>query len=116
MNERRKTSQDLAPLEHRPSLPGRYDLYPSFPVAAGKVSGGFEALANQLSIHKTVIVDGYGGVFWQDFRTELEQVFQARGLRSHWVCIDDALLPKDEIETLVKPFLEIGRASCRERV
>ncbi len=105
MSERRKTSQDLAPLEHHPSLPGRYDLYPSFPLGAGKISRGFEALASQLSQHKTIILEGYGGVFWHDFRVNLEQLFTARGLRSNWVCIDDALLAEGEIERLVKPFL-----------
>ena len=82
-----------------------YDLYPSFDVGAGKIVTGFEALADLFTHSTRVVLDGYGGVFWDELRTGLEAVFQARGIRSAWVDVDDALLPADQLEALVAPFL-----------
>ena len=101
----RKTTQALALATHAPSSIGMYDLYPSFAVGAGKIATGFEALADLLTDSSRVVLDGYGGVFWDEFRTGLEAVFQARGVRSAWVNADDALLPADQLERLVAPFL-----------
>ena len=101
----RKTTQALAPATHAPSSAGQYDLYPSFDVGAGKIATGYEALADLLSGASRVVLDGYGGVFWHEVRTGLEAVFAARGIRSAWVNVDDALLPADQLELLVAPFL-----------
>ena len=104
----RKTSQDLAPAATNPTAPGHYDLYPGFAIGAGKIMLGFEALADQLASEAQVTLDGYGGVLWEHFRQQLEACFQARGLRSNWVCVDAALRSTLEIETLVAPFLGAG--------
>ena len=101
----RKTTQALAPATHAPSSGGMYDLYPSFDVGAGKIATGFEALADLFTHSTRVVLDGYGGVFWDEFRAGLEAVFTARGIRSAWVNVDDALLPTDRLEALVAPFL-----------
>jgi mannose-6-phosphate isomerase class I len=101
----RKTSQRLAPARHTPSAVGHYDLHPGFPVGPGKIGLGFEALADLIAGQTQVILDGYGGVFWEDFRQRLEQVLNARGVRSHWVCVETAMRSHAEIEALVEPFL-----------
>lgn len=101
----RKTTQTLAPATHTPSSSGQYDLYPSFDVGTGKIATGYEALADLMSGAPRVVMDGYGGVFWDELRTGLEAVFQARGIRSAWVNVDDALLPAEQLEALVAPFL-----------
>jgi mannose-6-phosphate isomerase class I len=101
----RKTSQRLAPATHTPSAVGHYDLHPGFPVGPGKIDLGFEALADLIAGQTQVILDGYGGVFWEDFRERLEQVLKARSVRSHWVCVEAAMRPSSEIDALAKPFL-----------
>ena len=101
----RKTTQALAPATRTPSSSGQYDLYPSFDVGAGKIATGFEALADLLNGSARVVLDGYGGVFWDELKTGLEMVFAARGIQSAWVNVDDALLPADQLEALVAPFL-----------
>lgn len=101
----RKTTQRLAPSRHTASSPGDYDLYPSFVLESGKIALGFEALADLIASSSCVVLDGYGGVFWEDFRSHFDDVFNARGVRTAWVNVEDALRPSAEIEALALPFL-----------
>lgn len=101
----RTTSQRLAPATHEATAAGRYDLYPGFPVGAGKIGLGFEALVDHLIGARQITIDGYGGTLWDDFRDRLEAAFQAKGIRTAWVRADDALRPNHEIESLIAPFL-----------
>ena len=101
----RKTSQRIAPATHTPSAVGHYDVHPGFPVGPGKIALGFEALAELIAEQTHVILDGYGGVFWQDFRQRLELVLKTRGIRTNWVCAEDAMRSPAEIDALVQPFL-----------
>lgn len=101
----RETSQDLAPLTHAPTPRGQYDLYPGFPVGEGKIDVGFAALAAAIADAGTVTIDGFVGVFWDDFRMRLAGALAAQGLTARWVNVDDALLPEDEIDARIAPFL-----------
>lgn len=101
----RKTTQELMPRQHNSSPAGSYDIYPSFPVGSQKIFNGFEALAKRLIGKQHIIVDGYGGVFWDDFRRRLDEALKARGVEARWIDMADFMLPPDEIEALVTPFL-----------
>ena len=76
----RVTSQFLAPGKYHPLSKGGYDIYPSQNIGDGKIESGLEALANRLKGEKTVMIDGYIGVFWDDFREQLDQVFERQGV------------------------------------
>lgn len=101
----RRTTQRLAPVQHRPTPPGVYDIYPSFPLGPGCIGVGHAALAERLARHRRVILDGFGGVFWDYLRMQLEAEFQRMGLRVAWRNVGDALRPPDEIQRMVAPFL-----------
>ena len=101
----RSTSQELAPIHQPPTSPGQYDLYPGFPLGAGKIKSGFAALAGQLVGQKRAIIDGYGGVFWEHFRDRLDTALVDSGLQATWISVDRALLDPEEVDTLVAPFL-----------
>ncbi len=101
----RKTTQTLAPVQHPATPKGQYDMYPAFALGAGKIELGFEALADQLLEHSVVTIDGYGGVFWQDFRWQLNTVLEARGIKTNWINVETALFDSQLIENLVQPFL-----------
>jgi mannose-6-phosphate isomerase class I len=101
----RKTSQHLLPREHKPLPAGQYDIYGAFPLAAEQIKLGYAALAEQISQHTLVVIDGYGGVFWQDLREQLSRELAARGIEASWIDVDDALKSSAEIEALVEPFL-----------
>lgn len=102
---RRKTTQLLAPIEHTPLPSGQYDIYPGFPVGAGKIEMGYSALAEKLAGQKTVILEGYGGVFWDEVRSELEQAFVQLGKRVAWYDVAKAYKSEDELQAILAPFL-----------
>ena len=50
---------------------GVYDLYPAFPVGENKIRSGIGCLADWIERHGQVVIDGYGGVFWDELVSEL---------------------------------------------
>src|SRR5215211_2749732 len=104
MSEYRKTSQPLLPKHHRPT-PGKYDIYPAYPLREGKIEHGFNHLASHLIGRSQVVIDGYGGVLWDQFQMQLDQALQSRGVHAAWISVARALRPKEEIGTLIEPFL-----------
>lgn len=104
-NPWRKTTQDLAPASHTPTPAGQYDIYPSFPLGPGKIGLGYEALAQKLAGQRQIILDGYGGVFWEALQTHLEAALQAQGIQATWIAVEEALKPPAVVEALVEPFL-----------
>jgi mannose-6-phosphate isomerase class I len=104
-NEYRKTSQTLAPARHEPTAAGQYDIYPGFDIGPGKIQLGYAALADVLAGHARVMLDGYGGVVWDNLREQLDHEFGRRGLRVAWLNVDTALRPPTEIEAMLTPFL-----------
>lgn len=100
----RKTTQPLAPAL-QPELNGSYNLYPGYPLNRGEIEVGFEALARLIAGHQRVIIDGMGGVMWEDFRERLQGALAANGVKFDWVDVREALKPPGEIEQLIEPFL-----------
>jgi len=80
-------------------------MYPVFPLNHGKIEHGFLHLASQLIGHSQIVIDGYVGVLWDHFRTQLDQALRHRGVRAEWISITQALRPTEEINTLIEPFL-----------
>jgi mannose-6-phosphate isomerase class I len=102
----RRTDQYLAPVNHSPLEPGIYDIYPGFHLPDGQIFTGFNSLAGQLAAAgKTVVIDGFGGILWQDFRERLDRALTTAGHCAAWRNVDEALLPAAEIEDRIKPFL-----------
>ena len=105
MSEYRKSAQPLLPKHHKPTTPGNYDIYPVYPLGEGKIEHGFLHLASKLSGYSHVVIDGYVGVLWHQFRENLNQALQNFGVLARWVFVEAALLPSAEIESLIEPFL-----------
>jgi mannose-6-phosphate isomerase class I len=64
-----------------------------------------EALAKQMVGYKSVMLEGYSGVLWEDIRTQLEPILKKLGLTTRWHNINVALLPDDQIERILAPYL-----------
>ena len=101
----RKTTQDLAPLLHSEKRAGEYDIYPGLGLPGGQVASGYADLAQRLSAHSQIILDGFSGVLWEDCRRRLDAALQELGIQAAWQSVDQALLPTDRVEALAAPFL-----------
>ncbi len=101
----RNSKQPLLPLSIVPTAIGDYDLFPAFPLPAGEIKCGYAALAKQLSTRKLVVLDGYGGVFWENIRHRLDDALDELGVQAAWCNVADALHPSAVVEKMVAPFL-----------
>ena len=111
----------IAALGHEPRLPqdqptldarhaaaapaGQYDIYPAFLVGPGQIHLGFSALADRLATARQVVIDGYPGVLWENFRAQLQAELEQRGLRAAWRATAKAMRPVEQINALVAPYL-----------
>ena len=82
-----------------------YNTNPVFPIGDGKIHPGFESLAKRVSGEKTVIIDGYQGVFFDTLRKELGQQLENAGIDARWQDAGSAMLPSAKIDKLIEPFL-----------
>ncbi|MCX7766842.1 MAG: transcriptional regulator, partial [Candidatus Sumerlaeia bacterium] len=101
----RKTTQFLMPAIHFPTPPGEYDIYPTFNIGTGKIKLGFSALARTIASHSQVIIDGYIGIIWDDFRQRLDRELRVLGVTANWIDVAEAMLEENLIESRVAPYL-----------
>lgn len=101
----RNSSQFLMPASKQIESVGRYGLYPSHSVGENKIFRGFEGLAEEIELHKTVIMDGYVGVFFENFRNQLQLYFDKKGSKVNWIDVSKALKPEPKIDKMIAPFL-----------
>lgn len=103
---KRSTSQFLMPDQRSNDTLETYDIYPSLKLEDGQISTDLSLLAQKIANHKTVIIDGYIGVFFESFRDKLNAECLALGNKSiNWVNIESAYKPEEEINQLIEPFL-----------
>ncbi|MEX0721502.1 MAG: class I mannose-6-phosphate isomerase [Balneolaceae bacterium] len=104
-SEWRKSEQELRPVKYTPVEDNTYDLYPAFPLGPDKIDVGFDAIAEKISNFGKVVIDGYTGVFWGNFRKQLNQALENKNLKAEWIDVSGAMLEADEIEKMVTPYL-----------
>ena len=105
INNWRNSSQFLMPAVKQKTQKGKYDIYPTHVLEDGKIYKGFESLANKLMQHRTILMDGFVGVFFEDFKKNLQKYFDQKKLNVHWVDTSTALKSEAEIEKMIAPFL-----------
>lgn len=105
--ELRKSTQFLMPshLTEAGQSDGGYNIYPTCALGSGQINNGFASLAQWIIEHKTVVVDGYVGVFWEMIQAALQKEFQQAGVQTTWIKTADYLKPVPEIESMLEPFL-----------
>ncbi len=101
----RNTDQYLLPVKKPINQIGNYDLYPSLKLESGKIGVGFESLASQITDLKTIIIDGYVGVFFEKFRKALDVELTKLHKKVHWIDICSTLKNEEEINQMIAPFL-----------
>jgi mannose-6-phosphate isomerase class I len=100
----RKSAQYLMPAYTERSKTG-YDIYPSIHLADNQLSIGFDNLAEKIASCRNVILEGYVGVFYKEFRVNLDAALLQIGIKAKWYDVDQALKSSSQIEELINPFL-----------
>jgi mannose-6-phosphate isomerase class I len=101
----RNSGQPILPGKKPYPSEGDYDIFPSFKLEDNLIFEGFESLAAIIAYHGTVIIDGYIGVFFDNFRECLDKVLKADGIRTSWKNTNDFLKPSEITDDLIFPFL-----------
>jgi len=101
----RRTSQFLLPLYKEEPAPDGYDIYPVYPLTSGAMASGYADLAMDLAPHRLVLIDGYAGIFWDEFRAGLSNEFRKLGLKANWILTSDYFKPEEQINRMTEPFL-----------
>lgn len=100
----RKTSQHLMPYRKPQKTEDGYDIYPAFAIPENRISDDLEKLAGIIAAHHRVIIDGYHGVFFHEYREILGKLFRTKGLKVKWYSTDDYLKPETQIIEMCEPF------------
>jgi len=103
--ELRNSGQYILPVEKNICPEGKYDIYPSFKIKDDQIFAGFPSIAEIITEHQIVIIDGYEGVFFDHFRKSLDEILKLLGYTTRWINTRDFLKPPDEIRRLKAPFL-----------
>ncbi|MBT3209395.1 MAG: ROK family protein [Bacteroidetes bacterium] len=101
----RKTTQFLIPEKVRQTQSGNYDIYPGFKVPENSIKTGYSKLADYIEKHKTIVIDGYVGVNWDDLRKNLSLQLYSKGLKVLWYDVSAGIKDVSEIDKLIAPFL-----------
>lgn len=80
-------------------------MYPGFPVPSGTVGCGFNALSDRLRGNSVIRIDGFVGVFWDQFRLGLDNALSRPDFKVSWIDVSQAYKPAQEIAEFVAPFL-----------
>ncbi|MES2829209.1 MAG: class I mannose-6-phosphate isomerase [Bacteroidota bacterium] len=103
----RESSQPLLPQQTDASVIKNesYNHTPFHALGSGKISSGYGTLAEWIIETGTVLIDGYGGIFYDDVYQQIQQELSDLGVIANWYFTADYLKAEDEIDHLVKPFL-----------
>ncbi len=103
-NNQRKTSQYLLPEIKPESHNESYDIYPSFRIDENQILKGFNSIAELFTGYRNIIIDGYTGVFYDDFRKKISKYLNFRGKKLSWQRSLDFLKPAEEIDRMISPY------------
>jgi len=101
----RRTTQHLMPLEAEPPPEPVYDIYPAHDVEDGLILAGFDQLARLLARHQSIVIDGYVGIDWEDFRERLDAALKDVRVEARWSPVSTALKSADDIRRMITPYL-----------
>lgn len=103
----RESSQPLLPanISLANTENNTYNPFPYHSLGDEKIFSGYTSLCDWIIAHGTVLIDGYGGVFFEEVYKQIQFEFAERGLVANWHFMTDYLKSELEIDELVSPFL-----------
>ncbi|MDB5132973.1 MAG: hypothetical protein JWR02_2722 [Mucilaginibacter sp.] len=105
--QQRKSLQALLPIKlgQTQAQPGIYNIYPVCSLGEQTIFNGYNSLVKWIIKQKTVIIDGYAGVFWDEIQSIIHQQIINEGLTVNWIETATYLKPESEIDRMIQPFL-----------
>ncbi len=94
----RKTTQPLLPVSKQQNT--GYTVFPSYQ-SNFTVYKGFESLAEKISNQKIVVIDGYVGVLWEEFRKQLQAALSSLNKKVYWYDINSCLHSSGKINSML---------------
>ena len=97
--------------ERMKSFPrGPFDTAPAFSISKGKIEKGYKILSEKIKKNITnglrvLIIDGFQGIKWNDFRFNLQNALEENDIKAAWINMEDSLLLPDKINENIKSFL-----------
>ncbi|MRX75725.1 hypothetical protein GJU39_06455 [Pedobacter petrophilus] len=102
----RKTEQEIMPdRTSKINKPAGYDIYPYYSLGNQKIFSRYPSLCDYIVEQKTVIIDGYVGVYWNRLINALAEELNSRGLIVNITETSSYFKNEQEINTLLVPFL-----------
>jgi mannose-6-phosphate isomerase class I len=89
---------------------GYFDTLPAYKLDHGRLDNGYESLALKLreNIDKglnVLVVDGYHGTDWPQFKSELSEELSKIEIHPDWSDVSECLLEPQNLNDLITPFL-----------
>ncbi len=103
---KRCSSQYVMPIsEEKEAIKEGYRIYPSYEINKGSIERGYKSLAKEISAYKSIAIDGYLGVYWDDFIGQLTKELKLLGVDSIAFATQAALKDQMDIDHMIAPFL-----------
>jgi mannose-6-phosphate isomerase class I len=81
-----------------------YNHAPYHALGNDKIFNGYGSLADWIIEQKTVLIDGYGGVFYEEVQQSIQQELTKKGYLANWHASADHFKPEEKIDAMVEPF------------
>ncbi|GAF01566.1 class I mannose-6-phosphate isomerase [Saccharicrinis fermentans] len=105
MKKIRETKQFLLPTTKQEVENGTYDIYPSLKMEGGKISTDIRELAEMVVDEKVVLIDGFEGVFYDKYASDLEDMLVQMGKKVNFIFTSQLMKSSSEIDDMIAPFL-----------
>ncbi|SHG30384.1 class I mannose-6-phosphate isomerase [Pedobacter caeni] len=105
VNNWRQSLQPLLPVDiGQVAKVKNYEPMPFFNVGNQKIASGFGGLTDWIIQQGTVLIDGYGGVFFKEIQLQVQRELDERGISVKWHDTSAYFKSETELETLIAPF------------
>lgn len=87
--------------------PDGYDIYPTFSLEGRKIKKGCKSLVEFIRRldSNQIVIDGNVGTIWDEVISQLNLEFSKAGITVSWYCIDAAIKPEKEINSMLEGYL-----------
>jgi len=104
LSAKRKATQPILPVKTPATAAAGYNVYP-YMQSGHPVFKGFETLAEKVKDEKIVIIDGFGGVLWDQFIAQLKRTLHPVKKKIFWYDIAVCMKESNQVNDLIRDSL-----------